>query len=142
LLNLSPRVSRRIEELKRKISDGVVQLEVRQRSARVQILQNSVDGMLQVKAAHALEYADHPGGSSGLLVKDYRGEKVILKFDVALVSQLHATLKQVAIEEGQWTEKRDLKLVDVAGSKARINRGRQRVVDDKAAALARGETWR
>jgi hypothetical protein len=43
----------------------------------------------------------------------------------------------VAIEEGQWTEKRDNKL-DLAGSKARINRGRQHVVGDKAAALARG----
>ena len=44
-----------------------------------------------------------------MLVKDYRGknaEQEIWKFDAALVSQINDTLKQAAIEEGQWSEKR------------------------------------
>ena len=49
--------------------------------------------MLQLQAARALEYADHLGGSTGLLVKDYRGEKMILKFDAALMAQINATLR-------------------------------------------------
>ena len=50
--------------------------------------------------------------------------------------------KQAAEELGQWTEKRD-----VAGDAAaamiimNLNLGRQRVVEEKKAALARGEIW-
>jgi hypothetical protein len=50
------------------------------------------------------------GGATGMLVKDYRGknaDQVIWKFDSALEARIADTLKQVAIEEGQWTEKRD-----------------------------------
>ena len=39
-------------------------------------------------AARAFEYAAHPGGSTGLLVRDYRGktsDKEILKFEPRLV---------------------------------------------------------
>jgi hypothetical protein len=45
-----------------------------------------------------------------MLVKDYRGknaEQEIWKFDAALVENFCNTLKQAAIEEGQWTERRD-----------------------------------
>jgi hypothetical protein len=61
--------------------------------------------------ARALEYADHPGGATGMLVKEHRGKNAqqeIWKFDAALVSQINATMKQAAIEEGQWSEKRDM----------------------------------
>jgi hypothetical protein len=57
----------------------------------------------------------HPGfpigGATGLLMKDYRGknaEQVIWKFDAALEARIADNLKQVAIEEGQWTEKREV----------------------------------
>jgi hypothetical protein len=56
----------------------------------------------------------HPGyptgGATGALMKDYRGKdanQVIWKFDSALASRIADNLKQAAIEEGQWTEKRD-----------------------------------
>jgi hypothetical protein len=91
----------------------------------------------------------HPGfpigGATGLLMKDYRGknaEQVIWKFDAALEARIADNLKQVAIEEGQWTEKRE-----VSGEAAaaliiiNLNLGRQRVVEEKKAALARGEIW-
>jgi hypothetical protein len=99
-----------IEELKATIAAGVVDLEIRKRSARVQVLQTRLDGMLALSAARALVYADYPGGgATGMLVKDYRGknaEQEIWKFDAALEAQIKDTLKQAAIEEGQWTEAR------------------------------------
>jgi hypothetical protein len=96
-------------------SYGVVRLDVRQRSARVQILQDNLDRMLQVKAARALEHADHPGGASGLLV---------------------------AIEEGQSTEKRDLTgSLSIAAGNALLTAGRDRLAAEKKAALDRGEEW-
>jgi hypothetical protein len=72
-----------------------------------------------------------------MLVKDYRGnntEQEIWKFDAALVAQICDVLNQTAIEEGQWTEKRDAKgSVGMSVMMERLNAGRKRVADAKAA---------
>jgi hypothetical protein len=99
----------RINELKTSISQGVVEFEIRSRSGRIQVLQNQLDDMLDLQRARALLYADHPEGSTGLVVKGYRGQKAkkaIWKFDAALVTQILNTLKQAAIEVGEWNQKR------------------------------------
>jgi hypothetical protein len=94
---------------------------------------------------HAPEYPKlmrHPGfpigGHTGLLVKDYRGknaEQEIWKFDAALVAQLNHTLKQAAIEEGQWTEKREVSGgVSMVELERRLNAGRDCVAAEKRAA--------
>jgi hypothetical protein len=91
----------------------------------------------------------HPGypngAATGLLVKDYRGRdanQVVWKFDASLESRITETLKQAAIEEGQWSEKRDPNAERAFSQmKANINRGRDRLAAEKAAALARGEVW-
>jgi hypothetical protein len=60
--------------------------------------------MLNLQRARAFEYSDHPGGATGMLVKDYRGknaEQEIWKFDASPVAQINDVLKQAAIEEGQ-----------------------------------------
>ena len=104
-------VSARIEELRTSIAEGVVELDIRKRSARVEVLETNVNCMLGLIEARALEYSDQPGGATGLLVKDYRGknaEQEIWRFDAALVVQINATMKQAAIEEGQWSEKREM----------------------------------
>ena len=91
----------------------------------------------------------HPGypngAATGLLVKDYCGKDAnqeVWKFDSALEARLADDLKQAAIEEGQWSEKREVQAAGAAERKARINRGRDRLAAEKAAALARGEVWR
>ena len=83
----------------------------------------------------------HPGypngAATGLLMKDFRGknaEQVIWRFDSGLESRLADNLKQAAIEEGQWTEKRDFAGgVGIAAIKAQLNAGRQRAADAKIA---------
>src|SRR5216683_1987183 len=65
--------------------------------------------MIDLQRARALLYAHHPEGATGMVVKGYRGQrakKEIWKFDAALVTQILNTLKQAAIELGQWNEKR------------------------------------
>src|SRR5712675_2355008 len=91
----------------------------------------------------------HPGypngAATGLLVKDYRGKDAnqeVWKFDSALEARLADDLKQAAIEEGQWSEKREVQAAGAAERKARINRGRDRLAAEKKAALERGEIWR
>jgi len=130
-------VSARIKELQATISEGVVSLEIRKRSARVQALQVNLDRMRALIEARATEYAASPGGATGMLVRDFRGknaEQEIWKFDGALVSQINDTLKQAAIEEGQWTEKRENKdTVALSEVVRRLNAGRDRVAAAKRA---------
>jgi hypothetical protein len=108
----TPKLARngaRIHELKTTFAQGVIQLEIRQRSARVQILQNQLNRMCRLVEARAPLSTPPPRCATGLLVRDYRGknaEREVWKFDAALVAQLNEVLKQAAIEEGQWTDKR------------------------------------
>jgi hypothetical protein len=61
---------------------------------------------------------------------------------VSLIGQLLAHEKQAAEELGQWTEKRDVSGDAAAALMIKnLNLGRQRVVEEKKAALARGEIW-
>ena len=69
----------------------MIACEIRKRSARIQILQKQLDGMLELQRARALEYAGHLEGATGMVMKDYRGQKAqkeIWKFDAALVAQI------------------------------------------------------
>jgi len=140
-----PNVSARIEELKTSIVEGVVEVDIRKRSARVQVLENNLNCMLGLIEARALEYSDDPGGATGMLVKDYGGknaEQEIWKLDEALVSQINATLKQAAIEEGQWNAKRKIAGgVDIEVARVELRREARRISDAKKAALAKGEPW-
>ena len=75
----------------------------------MEVLQFLLDRARTLMAAREFEYTDHPGGATGLLVKEYRGkngEKEVWRFDAGLVAQILDLLKQAAIEEGQWDEKR------------------------------------
>src|SRR5664279_2472092 len=116
------KVSARIKELKTANAANVVKVEIRKRSARVQVGQNMVDRLCRLREARALEYANHPGGATGMLVKEYRGkngQQEIWKFDASLVAQTNATLKQVAIEVGQWSQPESS---DSGSSKAALDR--------------------
>jgi phage terminase small subunit len=144
LLN-NANVSARVEELKTSIAEGVVAVEIRKRSSRVEVLQDNLNRMCGLIEARALEYSDDPGGATGLLAKDYRGknaEQEIWKLDTALVTQINATMKQAAIEEGQWSEKREMSgRLPLSEVKARLNVTRDRLAAEKKAALAKGEPW-
>jgi phage terminase small subunit len=138
-------VSARVEELKTSIAEGVVEVEIRKRSARVEVLQDNLNRMCGLIETRAWEYSDHPGGATGMLVKDYRGknaEQEIWRLDAALLSQINATMKQAAIEEGQWSEKREMSgCLPLSEVIARLNAGRDRLAAQKKAALAKGEPW-
>jgi hypothetical protein len=59
-------------------------------------------GIAQCDRGALFECADHSGGATGMLVRDYRGknaEREIYRFDASLVAQINDTLRQAAIEE-------------------------------------------
>ena len=67
---------------------------------------------------------------------------VVCKFDAAVEAAIRDALRHAAIEEGQWTEKRDINAAaDLATQVAKVNRGRDRLAAAKKEALARGEKW-
>ena len=50
------------------------------------------------------------GGETGLLVRDYKGQydRPVYKYEAAVVREIRELLKQIAILNGDWTEKKDL----------------------------------
>ena len=99
------------------LSAGVISLEISSRNARVQALQarwNLLHQVFAERAAHYRAGGDDeydkaiPGGTTGLLVKDFKGkdaDRPVYKIDTATLAELRAIEKQAAEELGQWTEK-------------------------------------
>jgi hypothetical protein len=103
------------------------------------------DGTRQLLAEKSDPYLKpmyHPcypnGAAHRLLVKDYRGKDAkqeIWKFDGSSISKIIDALKQAAIEEGQWNEKREAKgSLSIDMTIARLHAGRDRVAAAKRAA--------
>jgi hypothetical protein len=136
-------------EFQETFSAGTIALEISSGNARIQALQERWStlraAIAQLLTERAADMAEVPGGGTGLLVRQYQGGAPIYKVDtglVRLIGQLLAHEKQAAEELGQWTEKRDIS-GDAAAAMIiiNLNLGRQRVVEEKKAALARGEIW-
>ena len=69
---------------------------------------------------------DPPGGTSGLLVRGYKGKKadrLVTRIDpgvVSLVAELRGHERQAAEELGRWSERRDVP-IQGAGARARLD---------------------
>jgi hypothetical protein len=72
-------VCSRIREIQETLSAGTIALEISSRNARVQMLQNRWDRMRRVidERAASPAFADVPGGTTGLLVKDFKARTPI-----------------------------------------------------------------
>jgi hypothetical protein len=130
-------VSARIAALQATLSAGTIALEISSRNARVQALQNRWDLLRQVITERAEHYRNGgddeydkaiPGGTTGLLVKDYKGKDAdtpVYKIDTGALSALLAHEKQAAAELGQWSEKHAVTVKD--GLAERLIAARARV---------------
>ena len=73
------------------------------------MLRAGVDELLTARGA---DLVDAPGGSTGLLIRQFQGklERAVYRVDpglVSLLAELRAHEKQAAEELGQWSEKRE-----------------------------------
>jgi len=100
-------VCARIAELQSTLAAGTIALEISSRNARVQVLQNRWDrlraGVAQLMTERGADMAEAPGGSTGLLVRQYQGAQAmpVYKVDTGLLlSELRAHEKQAAEELG------------------------------------------
>jgi hypothetical protein len=107
----------RISELQETLAAGMIALEISSRNACVQALQDRWDrlrvGVAQLMAERGADMAEAPGGSTGLVVRQYQGALAMPVYTVDtgllfLLSELRAIEKQAAEELGQWREKREL----------------------------------
>ncbi|UOF76935.1 putative ATPase subunit of terminase (gpP-like) [Bacteriophage sp.] len=110
-----PTFKARIEELKRLSAEQTRQDGIARKDNRLAAYQDIAKRIQMVIDGRAKELAGEcNGGESGLLVRDFKGSGAFLqevyKFDAALIRELNNTLKQAAIEKGQWTEKAELDL--------------------------------
>lgn len=114
----------RVEELRQEARDAVKDMFIAQRENRIKLYNNQALELLRLKAARAETHADDPempGGNTGTLVKKktsrretrIRGEDnseiitVEVNYDRAVDAELRELAKQAAIEQGDWTEKKE-----------------------------------
>jgi len=98
------------QRIQKPCAEGVIDLQIRNCSARIEVLQNQFDAMHNLERARRATVRRPPRGRHWDVdgVEDYSGQKArkeIWKFDAATVAQILKTLKQAAIEVGQWNEK-------------------------------------
>lgn len=78
------------------------------RANRLAAIQDRHDRMMRIVTERGEEMASEvAGGSSGFLVRDYKGkdaDRATYKFDAALAGELREHEKHIAIELGEWQE--------------------------------------
>lgn len=92
-----------------------VQIAKYDQNTLIGILENQLTGLLHVQEARKTEYASVPGGHSGMIVKRIRyfgsGEDVRtyeeLAVDNTTNKEVRETVKQLAIMQGWYVEKRE-----------------------------------
>jgi hypothetical protein len=138
-------VSARVAELTTELSADLVAAEISDRNTRIQALQErwtrlraNLNQVLEERGAEMVGVV--PGGSTGLLMRDYKGASTpVYRLDpgvVALLAELRAHEKQAAEELGQWVEKREE--TSTLDSVAILNEGRQRIAEMRRKQLAEG----
>lgn len=105
-------VQGRVLELKKLIAARVIEAEIGIRNARVAALQDRWERMKRVILERAADpsFANIPGGSTGLLCRDYKGKDAnqeIYRVDTGLLQEMRFHEKQAAQELGQWSEEAD-----------------------------------
>jgi hypothetical protein len=102
----------RIRELKEARSAEVIALEISSRNSRIRALQKRWDRLRSrldmILDQRGADMADIPGGSTGLLLREYKGKKadrLVTRIDPAIISLFAELLRherQAAHELGQW----------------------------------------
>jgi len=80
-------------------------VRVREKMARRSLLKQII-----AERGADISMQDVPGGKTGLLIREYRGqsELPVYKLDATLLKELRDLEREIAIELGQWTEKKEL----------------------------------
>lgn len=91
--------------------EALTGIGIRVRDTRLKYLQERHDKLMRVIKARGEQYAGFcPGGETGLLAQDLTKNGVVYKIDSAALRELREIEKQAAIEMGEWSEKREVKL--------------------------------
>lgn len=114
-------ISNRILELGRDLAAATIAVEIGNRNSRVKALQDRWELMKRVITERGEDpsFAAVPGGTTGLLCRDYKGKDAnqeIYRVDTGILAELRLHEKQAAQELGQWSEDAALAGVD-AGRK-------------------------
>lgn len=109
-----PTFRQRIAEITQTILDTVRAEGILHKQNRLLNLHDRVQRMTALMAAREAEFrqtGETAGGETGLLVRDYKGknaDRIVYRFDAALLRELREHEKQAAQELGQWAEKHEI----------------------------------
>lgn len=114
-INDDPEFQAEVESIKAEIKQALIEQGIAAKAVRLEKYNRIVERIESVIDSRSKSCAAGliAGGESGLIAHDVRltrsGEPIdIGRFDGALVREFRETLKQAAIEVGDWSEKREL----------------------------------
>jgi len=102
----------RISELRKRFREeatceGVANsfARIRAKARRIGLLEQ-----IRIERGQDVNIQEVPGGKTGLLVREYKGHSdlPVYKIDTGLLKEMRDLEKEIAIELGQWTEKKEL----------------------------------
>jgi len=102
----------RISELRKRFREeatceGVANsfARIRAKARRIGLLEQ-----IRIERGQDVNIQEVPGGKTGLLVREYKGHSdlPVYKIDAALLKEIRDLEREIAIELGQWTEKKEL----------------------------------
>ena len=100
------KISTRIAELSAQISDKLLNVSIKERNFRLEQMQARHELLRRIITERAADpsMAEVPGGSSGLICRDWRGKDAVMpvyKVDTGLLSEIRAIEEQAAREVGE-----------------------------------------
>lgn len=102
----------RIKEVLEDWEKEAVSSGLAQRATRIALKSERHDLLRQVIAERGeeAEMQNIPGGKTGLLVREYKGSdfRPVYKVDTGTLKEMRDLEREIAIELGQWTEKKEL----------------------------------
>lgn len=105
-------IQARIAEVKASMTAKITAGWISERVQRIARLQDTANKLLSVFEARARcpEHLAGAGGETGLLCVDFKGrdaDRPVYRVDVGSLKELRETMRQAAIELGQWEERSD-----------------------------------
>lgn len=103
--------SKKYLDIRESFEREMMQEGLARKAVRIQKLESLCEKLDQVMKERSADESmqEVPGGKTGLIVREYKGlDLPVYKVDTAVIKEVRDLLKQIAIETGEWTEKKDV----------------------------------
>lgn len=111
LYSLRTKLPKKYQDIRDAFEREYLENGLAKKAARIQKLESLVEKLDQVIEERGRDehLQEIPGGKTGLIVREYKAlDLPVYKVDTAVIKEVRDLLRQIAVETGDWTEKKDV----------------------------------